>query len=78
MEVKLSKTKPVSVAFHLTDQEAKRELKVEINGKFLLCSPTPIYLGVKLDKTQLGLAKTWRIKLTTGVTRLRWLEGSNL
>ena len=36
-------------AFHLNNREAKRELKVYNNDRFLPFCPTPTYLGVKLD-----------------------------
>ena len=41
-ELKLSTTKTVSAAFHLNNKEAKRELKVK---------PEPKYLGVTLDRS---------------------------
>ena len=47
---KLSHAKTVTAAFHLHNREAKRELKVKNNGKFLPFCPVPIYLGVKLDR----------------------------
>ena len=49
--LKLSHTKMVTVAFHLNNREAKRELKVYNNGRFLPFCPTPTYLGVKLDRS---------------------------
>ena len=49
--LKLSHTKTVMAAFHLNNQEAKRELKVYNNGRLLPFCPTPIYLGVKLDRS---------------------------
>ena len=49
--LKLSHTKTVMAAFHLNNQEAKRELKVYNNGRLLLFCPTPTYLGVKLDRS---------------------------
>ena len=49
--LKLSHTNTVTVAFHLNNQEAKRELKVYKNhGRTLPFCPTPTYLGVKLDR----------------------------
>ena len=47
--LKLSHTKMVMAAFHLNNQEAKRELKVYNNDRLLPFCPTPTYLGVKLD-----------------------------
>ena len=49
--LKLSHTKTVTVAFHLNNREAKRELKVYNNGRILPFCPTPTYLGVKLDRS---------------------------
>ena len=48
--LKLSHTKMVMAAFHLNNREAKHELKVYNNNRLLLFCPTPIYLGVKLDR----------------------------
>ena len=48
--LKFSHTKTVTAAFHLNNREAKRELKVYNNDRILLFCPTPIYLGVKLDR----------------------------
>ena len=50
-ELKLSHTKTVTAAFRLNNREAKRELKVYDNGRLLPFCPTPIYLGVKLDRS---------------------------
>ena len=49
--LKLSHTKTVTAAFHVNNQEAKRELKVYNNSRLLLFCPTPTYLGVKLDRS---------------------------
>ena len=49
--LKLSHTKTVTAAFHLNNQEAKRELKVYSNGRLLPFCPTPTYLVVKLDRS---------------------------
>ena len=48
--LKLSHTKTVTAAFHLNNQEAKRELKVYNNGRLLPFCPNPTYLRVKLDR----------------------------
>ena len=76
--LKLSHTKTVTAAFHLNNQEAKRELKVYNNGRLLPFCPTPTYLGVKLDRSLtfrhhlVALCK----KLSSRVTLLRLLMGS--
>ena len=46
----LSHTKTVAAAFHLNNEEAKREVKVYNNNRLLAFCPTPSYLGIKLDK----------------------------
>ena len=48
--LKLSHAKTVAVAFHPHNREAKRELKVNNNGKVFPLSPMPIYLGAKSDR----------------------------
>ena len=71
--LKLSHTKTVTAAFHLNDREAKRKLKVYNNG-----SPTPTYLGVKLDRslTFRHHLVAFRKKLSSRVTLLKRLVGS--
>ena len=76
--LKLSHTKTVTAAFHLNNQEVKRELKVYNNGRLLPFCPTPTYLGVKLDRSLtfrhhlVALHK----KLSSRVTLLRRLVSS--
>ena len=76
--LKLNHAKTVTAAFHLHNREAKRELKVNNNGKILPFCPVPTYLGVKLDRALTyrhhleGLCK----KLFTRVSLLRRLAGS--
>ena len=41
--LKLSHTKTVTAAFHLNNQEAKRELKVYNNNRLLSFCPNPTY-----------------------------------
>ena len=76
--LKLSQTKTVTAAFHLNNREAKRELKVGNNGRFLPFCPTPTYLGVKLDRllTFCHHLVVFREKLSSRVTLLRRLVGS--
>ena len=76
--LKLSHTKTVPAAFHLNNQEAKRELKVYNNGRLLSFCPTPTYLGVKLDRSltfRHHLVALRKI-LPSRVTLLRRLVGS--
>ena len=76
--LKLSHTKTVTAAFHLNNREAKRELKVYNNGRFLPFCPTPTYLGVKLDRslTFLHHLVPLRKKLSSCVTLQRRFVGS--
>ena len=76
--LKLSHTKTVTAAFHLNNREAKRELKVYNNGRFLLFCPTPTYLGPKLDRslTFRDHLVALRKKLSSRVTLLRRFVGS--
>ena len=75
--LKLSHTKTVMAAFHLNNQEAKRELKVYNYGGLLPFCPTPTYFGVKLNRSLtfrhhlVALCK----KLSLRVTLLRQLVG---
>ena len=76
--LKLNHIKMVTAAFHLNNREAKRELKVYNNGRFLRFCPTPTYLGVKLDRslTFRHHLVALRKKLSSRVTLLRRLVGS--
>ena len=76
--LKLSHTKTVTTAFHLSSREAKRELKVFSGGKLLPYCPDPTYLGVGLDRslTFRHHLEALRKKLSTRVTLLRRLAGS--
>jgi len=49
--LKLSTTKTVSAVFHLNNNEAKRELKVNYNNEILPFCPESKYLGVLLDRS---------------------------
>ena len=71
--LKLSHTKTVTAAFHLYNREAKREQKVNNNGKILPFCPVPTYLGVKLDRalTYRHHLEALRKKLSTRVSLLR-------
>ena len=77
-KLKLSHTKTVTAAFHLNNLEAKHELKVYNNDRFLLFCATPAYLGVKLNRSftfrhhLVALCK----KQSSLVTLLRRLVGS--
>ena len=73
-----SHTKTVTAVFHLNNREAKHELKIYNNDRFLLFCPTLTYLGVKLDRSLtfrhhlVALCK----KLSSPVTLLKQLIGS--
>ena len=77
-KLKLSHTKTLTAAFHLNIREAKRELKVYNNGRFLPFCPTLTYFGVKLDRslTFRHHLVALRKKLSSRVTLLRRLVGS--
>ena len=68
----------MTVAFHLNDREAKRELKVYNKGRLLPFCPIPTYLGVKLDRSLTfgHHLVALRKKLSSRVTLLRRLVGS--
>ena len=68
-KLKLSTTKTVTAAFHLHNREARRELKVTIEGRALPFSAEPTYLGVKLDRalTYRQHLESQRKELTTRV-----------
>ena len=76
--LKLSHAKMVTEAFHLHNREAKRELKVNNNGKILPFCLVPTYLGVKLVRalTYSHHLEALRKKLSTRVSLLRRLAGS--
>ena len=75
--LKLSHTKTVTAAFHLNNRETKPELKVYNNGELLPFCPTPIYLGVKPNRslTFRHHLVALRKKLSSRVTLLRRLVG---
>ena len=77
--LQLSEAKTVAAAFHLNNQEAKRELKVKINGKDLSFCPEPKYLGVVLDRslTFRQHLESLRKKLTSRAALLKRLAGSS-
>ena len=68
----------VTAAFHLHNEEAKRELKVKNNGKILPFYPVPTYLGVKLDRalTYRDLLEAFHKKLSMRFSLLRRPEVS--
>jgi len=77
-KLKLTTTKTVSTAFHLNNNEAKRELKVKYNNETLPFCSEPTYLGVTLDRslTYRRHLESLRKKLTSRVVLLRRLVGS--
>ena len=48
--LQLSIGKTVSVAYHLNNKAAKRELDLFVDNKRLVCQRAPKYLGVRLDR----------------------------
>jgi len=77
-KLKLSTIKTESAAFHLSNKEAKRELKVKYNNETLPFWSERKYLGVTLNRSLTcgrhleSLCK----KLTSRITLLRLLAGS--
>ena len=76
--LKPSEAKTVSAPFHLNNREAKRVLRVYLDGTLLPCSAEPIYLGVTLDRTLTFRRhlESLRNKLTARVALMRRLVGS--
>ena len=50
-QLRTNPSKTQVCAFHLRNQEAKRELNVVWNGTRLSNTTTPVYLGIHLDRT---------------------------
>ena len=77
-KLKLTTTKTVSTAFHLNNNEAKRELKVKYKNETLPFCSEPTYLGVTLDRslTYRRHLESLRKKLTSRFALLRRLAGS--
>ena len=75
--IKLNHAKTVTVAFRRHNREAKLELKVKNNGKFLPFCQMPTYLGVKFDRalTYSRHLEALRKILFTRVSLLRRLAG---
>jgi len=68
----------VSAVFYHNNEEAKRELKVNISNETLPFCSEPKYLGVTLDRslTYRRHLESLRKKLTSRVALLRRLAGS--
>ena len=76
--LKLSIGKTLACVFHLNNREAKRELKVEVDNKFLQFQTAPTYLGVKLDRslTYRQHLECLKAKTTSRVALIRRLAGT--
>ena len=74
-KLQLSKAKTVSAAFHLYNQEAQREIDINIDGEHLPYCAEPTYLGVTLDRslTYRRHLESLRKKLSARVALLRRL-----
>jgi len=72
-KLKLSTAKMVSTVFHLNNEEAKRELKVNFNNETLSFCSEPKYLAVTLNRllTYPRHLESLRKKLTSRVTLLK-------
>jgi len=77
-KLKLSTSKTVSAAFHINNNEAKREVKVRYNNETLPFCFEPKCLGETLDRslTYRRHLESRRRKLTSRVALLRRLAGS--
>ena len=77
--LKLSKAKTMSAAFHLNNMEARRELRITVNGAPLPFCPEPKYLGVTLDRslTYRRHLESLRKKLTSRIALIRRLTGTS-
>ncbi|KAM3864710.1 putative RNA-directed DNA polymerase from transposon X-element [Diretmus argenteus] len=76
--LQLSVGKTVAAAYHLSTREAKRELKVSVDGKLLEVQQAPKYLGVRLDRT-LSFSQhlqELKAKVTSRVALIRRLAGT--
>ena len=77
---KLSVAKTISSSFHLNNQEARRELKVMVDGNPLKFKAIPAYLGVKLDRTltfrqhleKMSAKTTFRVSLIRHLAGTTW------
>ena len=80
--LKLSHSKAVTIAFQLSNRNAKRQLAIYNNNNLLPFCTVPSYLGDKLDRSLTFLHhieaknKTLPKKLKSGVALLRQLAGS--
>ena len=76
--LKLSIGKTLACVFHLNNREAKRELKVEVDNKFLQFQTALTYLGVKLDRTlnYRQHLECLKAKTTSRVALIRRLAGT--
>ena len=78
--LKLSVAKTMSSSFHLNNREARRELKVTVDGNPLQFKATPAYLGVKLDQTltfrqyleKMSVKTTSRVSLICRLSGTTW------
>jgi len=75
--LKLSTAIAVLVVFHLSNKEAKRELKFKHNNKTLPICSEPTYLGVMLDRSLMDTSTPFLKSLQHASHSLRGLAGSS-
>ena len=77
--LQLSIGKTVSVAYHLNNRDAKRELDVFVDNKRLVFQQAPKYLGVRLDRMLNFKQNLEKVagKVTSRGSRIRRLAGTN-
>ena len=77
--LQLSIGKTVSVAYHLNNREAKRELDVFVDNKRLVFQQVPKYLGVRLGRMLNFMQNLEKVagKVTSRGSLIRRLAGTN-
>ena len=77
--LKFSTAKTTTIAFHLNNKEANRQLKIFVRGLMLAYHSHPTYLGVELDRqlTYRQHLEGLRSKVSAGNSLIRCLAGTS-